>query len=125
MNKNILIMMRALSNPNLYTRRERAFNAKEISDVYLKKSYNNNDWGSVEDLCQHEDVEELDLIYRDRDDFIKSVENEVAHMEEEINKLYEQKAKQPYIGLTKTVTVPEFTLPGGRSRWFRYLFKGA
>lgn len=45
--------------------------------------------------------------------------------EEEINKLYEQKKYQPYIGLTKTVTVPEFTLPGGRSRWFRYLFKGA
>jgi hypothetical protein len=85
MNKNILIMMRALSNPNLYTRRERAFNAKEISDVYLKKRYKNNDWGDIEDLCQHEDVEELDLIYRDRDDFIKSVENEVAHMEAEIN----------------------------------------
>ena len=45
--------------------------------------------------------------------------------EEEITKLYEQKAKGPYIGLTKTITVPEFTLPGGRSRWFRYLFKGA
>lgn len=45
--------------------------------------------------------------------------------EEELAKLYEQKAKGPYIGLTKTVTVPEFTLPGGRSRWFRYLFKGA
>lgn len=45
--------------------------------------------------------------------------------EEEITKLYEQKKYQPYIGLTKTVTVPEFTLPGGRSRWFRYLFKGA
>lgn len=47
------------------------------------------------------------------------------NMEEEIAKLYENKAKGPYIGLTKTITVPEFTLPGGRSRWFRYLFKGA
>ncbi len=45
--------------------------------------------------------------------------------EDEANKLYEQKAKGPYVGLTRTVTVPEFTLPGGRSRWFRYLFKGA
>lgn len=85
MNKNILIMMRALSNPNLYTRKEIVFNTKEISDVYLKKKYNNNDWGNIKDLCQHEDVEELDLIYRDRDDFIKSVENEVAHMENEID----------------------------------------
>ena len=47
------------------------------------------------------------------------------NIEEEITKLYDQKAKGPYLGLTKTVTVPEFTLPGGRSRWFRYLFKGA
>ncbi len=45
--------------------------------------------------------------------------------EEDLNKLYEQKKYQPYVGLTKTVTVPEFTLPGGRSRWFRYIFKGA
>ncbi len=46
-------------------------------------------------------------------------------MEEEIAELYKMKAKGPYVGLTKTVTVPEFTLPGGRSRWFRYLFKGS
>lgn len=42
--------------------------------------------------------------------------------EAELNKLYEQKKRGPYVGLTKTITVPEFTLPGGRSRWFRYLF---
>jgi hypothetical protein len=47
------------------------------------------------------------------------------NIEEEINRLYDQKKLGPYIGLTRTVTVPEFTLPGGRSRWFRYLFKGA
>ncbi len=45
--------------------------------------------------------------------------------EEDLKGLYEQKKYGPYLGLTKTVTVPEFTLPGGRSRWFRYLFKGA
>lgn len=45
--------------------------------------------------------------------------------EEDLKGLYEQKKLGPYLGLTKTVTVPEFTLPGGRSRWFRYLFKGA
>lgn len=44
---------------------------------------------------------------------------------EERDKLLEQKKFGPYAGLTKTLTVPEFTLPGGRSRWFRYLFKGA
>ncbi len=44
--------------------------------------------------------------------------------EEWLDKILEQKKWFPYLGLTKTVTVPEFTLPGGRSRWFRYLFKG-
>ncbi len=45
--------------------------------------------------------------------------------EDNKNKALEQKINFEYAGLTKSVTVPEFTLPGGRSRWFRYLFKGA
>lgn len=44
--------------------------------------------------------------------------------EDRLDKMLENKKKFPYAGLTHTVTVPEFTLPGGRSRWFRYLFKG-
>lgn len=59
------------------------------------------------------------------DKLIGTLSDLKQNYEEEINKLYEQKKYGPYIGLTKTVTVPEFTLPGGRSRWFRYLFKGA
>jgi len=42
----------------------------------------------------------------------------------ERDKQLEQKKYGPYTGLTMTVTTPEFTLPGGRSRWFRQLFKG-
>lgn len=45
--------------------------------------------------------------------------------EEDFYKMIENKKLGPYVGLTKSVTTPEFTLPGGRSRWFRYLFKGA
>lgn len=40
------------------------------------------------------------------------------------NKLLEQKKYGPYKGLTKIITTPAFHLPGGRSRWFRYLFSG-
>lgn len=47
------------------------------------------------------------------------------NLEGQLEKELEAKLKQPYVGLTKTVTVPEYTLPGGRSRWFRYLFKGS
>jgi hypothetical protein len=39
-------------------------------------------------------------------------------------KLLEQKKLGPY-PKTRMVVVPEYTLPGGRSRWFRYLFKGS
>jgi len=38
-------------------------------------------------------------------------------------KLLEQKKFGPY-PTTRMVVTPEYTLPGGRSRWFRYLFKG-
>jgi hypothetical protein len=43
--------------------------------------------------------------------------------EDEWKLLYEQKKYGPYVGLTQSIVTPEFTLPGGRSRWFRYLFK--
>ena len=45
--------------------------------------------------------------------------------EEDLNKMYEQKKFGPYVGLTRMVVVPEYTLPGGRSRWFRYMFTGS
>jgi hypothetical protein len=44
--------------------------------------------------------------------------------EETWNKLLEQKKLGPYKGLTRMITTPPFSLPGGRSRWFRYLFSG-
>lgn len=43
--------------------------------------------------------------------------------EKDWEKLLEQKKFGPYPRTRITVT-PEYTLPGGRSRWFRYLFKG-
>jgi hypothetical protein len=45
------------------------------------------------------------------------------NFEERLDKMLEQKKNFSYMGLTKTITVPEYTLPGGRSRWFRYLYK--
>lgn len=44
--------------------------------------------------------------------------------EETWNKAIEQKKNGPYVGLTRTIVTPEFALPGGRSRWFRYMFSG-
>jgi len=43
--------------------------------------------------------------------------------EKDWEKLLEQKKLGPY-PKTLMVVTPEYTLPGGRSRWFRYLFKG-
>lgn len=42
--------------------------------------------------------------------------------EDQLNLMLIEKKKGPYSGLTRTITVPEFTLPGGKSRWFRMLF---
>ena len=42
--------------------------------------------------------------------------------EKDWEKLVEQKKFGPY-PKTRVTSTPEFTLPGGRSRWFRYLFK--
>jgi hypothetical protein len=44
--------------------------------------------------------------------------------EDEWKLVFENKKYGPFVGLTRAVVVPEFTLPGGRSRWFRYLFSG-
>ncbi len=51
------------------------------------------------------------------------METAKKNYEEARDKMLEQKKYGPYVGLTRTITVPEFTLPGGRSRWFRMLFK--
>jgi len=45
--------------------------------------------------------------------------------EESFKMMVENKKYQSYVGLTATFTVPVYTLPGGRSRYFRYMFKGA
>jgi len=45
--------------------------------------------------------------------------------EEEWKLLYEMKKLGPYTNLTRSIVVPSYTLPGGRSRWFRMLFSGA
>lgn len=57
------------------------------------------------------------------DKMMGQLETLKQNYETELNKLYEQKKLGPYVGLTRTVVTPEFTLPGGRSRWFRALFK--
>lgn len=60
----------------------------------------------------------------DRADKIMSqFETLKQNYEQELKLLYEQKKYGPYAGLTRTIVTPEYTLPGGRSRWFRYLFK--
>ena len=51
---------------------------------------------------------------------------------ETLKKNYEEQAKEeldnkklgPYRGLTRMLITETYSLPGGRSRWFRYLFSG-
>lgn len=55
----------------------------------------------------------------------QQLESLKKNYEDDLQKMLEQKKLGPYKGLTKAIVVPEYTLPGGRSRWFRYLFNGA
>jgi len=54
----------------------------------------------------------------------QNLETLKKNYEGDFNLLLEQKKYGSYVGLTKTVVTPEYTLPGGRSRWFRYLMGG-
>ncbi len=58
------------------------------------------------------------------DKILQHLDTLKKNYEEWLEKMLEQKKKGPYVGLTYAIVVPEYTLPGGRSRWFRYLFKG-
>jgi hypothetical protein len=58
-------------------------------------------------------------------DVFGQLESLKKNYEETLWKLLEQKKFFPYAGLTKGIVVPEYTLPGGRSRWFRYLYSGS
>jgi len=60
----------------------------------------------------------------DRDSVFSHLDTLKKNYEDVFASLMEHKKNFPYAGLTRTITVPEYTLPGGRSRWFRYLFKG-
>lgn len=55
-------------------------------------------------------------------DVFSNLETIKKNYEGMLTQMLEQKKYGPYTGLTATVTVPAYTLPGGRSRWFRYLF---
>jgi hypothetical protein len=59
------------------------------------------------------------------DKVFSNIETLKRNYEEDANKLWEMKKLGPYIGLTQSVIVPEYTLPGGRSRWFRMLMSGS
>lgn len=50
------------------------------------------------------------------------IETLKKNYEDDLVKMLEQKKLQPYVGLTKVISTPSYTLPGGRSRWFRMIF---
>jgi len=54
---------------------------------------------------------------------ISNMESLKKNYEEDLTSMLEQKKFGKYPRM-RTITVPEFTMPGGRSRWFRYMFGG-
>jgi len=56
------------------------------------------------------------------DKVFSNLETIKQNYETEIKEIYATKINFGYVGLTRAITTPEYTLPGGRSRWFRELF---
>ena len=54
-----------------------------------------------------------------------NLESLKKNYEESLKGMLDAKKNDSYSGLTKLIVVPEYTLPGGRSRWFRYMFTGS
>jgi hypothetical protein len=57
-------------------------------------------------------------------EMFQNLETIKKNFEGDVKEMLDKKKLGSYVGLTKMVSVPAYTLPGGRSRWFRYLFSG-
>jgi|3_EtaG_2_1085321.scaffolds.fasta_scaffold39325_2 hypothetical protein len=78
---------------------------------------------AIREMLMCLNFQEPRLIFEDADKAFQNLETLKKNYEEKWKLLVEQKKLGPYVGLHKAVVVPEFTLPGGRSRWFRHIFK--
>lgn len=81
--------------------------------------------GAIRRLMMDLIVEEPQLYFGGPDGSDKAYQRLEAlkkNFEETWNDGLEKKKYGPYKGLTRMVVTPEFALPGGRSRWFRYLY---
>ena len=78
---------------------------------------------AIREMLMCLNFQEPRLIFEDADKAFQNLETLKKNYEEKWKTLVDQKKLGPYVGLHKAVVVPEFTLPGGRSRWFRHIFK--
>jgi hypothetical protein len=110
---------------NLYPPVTRGMSLMNLKDIYIPLVL----WGAAVDairnLMMSLQFQEPQYVFGGPDQASKvyaNLEGLKKNYEESLNAGLEQKKYGPYVGLTKTVITPEFALPGGRSRWFRYLF---
>jgi hypothetical protein len=86
-------------------------------------------WGAAVEALRHLMLDitfqEPALVFGDRDGVDRAharFETLKKNYEEYWDKGLDQKKNRNYVGLTRGIVTPEYSLPGGRSRWFRYLF---
>ncbi len=110
---------------NLWPPSQRGASLYNIKDNYIPLVLYGAAIDAIRRLMMDLQFQEPQMVFggpEGADKAVKNLESIKKNYEETWNKGLEQKKNGPYVGLTRTIVTPEFALPGGRSRWFRYLF---
>lgn len=104
------------------------YNLYQIPDRFLGLIFYGAAVDAIREVLLSLTIQETQLIFGGPEaakNVFSQLESLKKNYEETWMEGLKQKKYGPYKGLTKMIIVPEYTLPGGRSRWFRQLFSGS
>lgn len=109
-----------------FTTPQTAYGLPNVPDIYIPLILYGAAKDALRELLLCIQFQQPQKVFGGRDASQKAfgnIETLKKNYEGEFKELLEKKKYGRYPSI-KAVVVPEFTLPGGRSRWFRYLFGG-
>lgn len=118
-------LQNALSIANFYPPQS-GYNIMTVPDVYIPLMLYGAAKDAIRELLMCLNFQQPQQVFGGAEAAQKAfgnMETLKKNYEEEFTRLLEQKKFGKYPKVRGIVT-PEFTLPGGRSRWFNYMFKG-
>jgi len=119
-------MFNALAISNFYPPHT-GYNIMNVPDTYIPLILYGAAKDAIRELLMCLNFQQPQQVFGGADAAQKAFSNMETlkkNYEEEFTRLLEQKKFGPY-PKTRSIVTPEFTLPGGRSRWFNYMFKGS